>query len=118
MKIEPKGLGFLRSAHRHEIIKEENTHMLCFTLYKTEYTESQAWSPHQDQNSTTPTITFTNGGLSSPNMNPMPRQLSPPHEHSLPWNTSNNSLGRLKPFTGQRRNVKCYSWMRLVNRVQ
>ena len=47
MEIEPRVLGFLRSAHGHELTKEENTHMLCFTLYKTEYTESQAWSPHQ-----------------------------------------------------------------------
>ena len=40
MEIEPKVLGFLHSAHGNEITKEEHvneTHMLCFTLHKTEH---------------------------------------------------------------------------------
>ena len=36
-KVEPKRLGFLRLAHGHEITKEENTQMLCFTLHKTKH---------------------------------------------------------------------------------
>ena len=34
MEIEPKALGFLRSAHECEITKEEN---MCYTLHKTEH---------------------------------------------------------------------------------
>ena len=81
----------------HEITKEESpqhSHALSYSPQNRAY-RITSMVPSSDQNSTTPTITLTNGGLSLPNMNPMPRQLSPPHEHSLPWITSNNSLGRL-----------------------